>query len=247
MFTTVCWSQSLDSAVLAELDGVSDPHIRVEGKNIIIPEGMNNLLGVYAVGPSLTGVQLASPSLRRRTLLDVPVFHRADAGGGDYRVEQYFYNPIALDEFEGLRALASEDGTGATRVTVFAWIGDGPRAEVSGDIFTIRCTISGTATTFAWTNFPLTITQTLPAGRYAMVGGRVVHANIILARFVFVGHSWRPGIPGVANLWEPDFRLFRRGALGVFGEFPHDQPPTVDVFANAATISASIFLDLMRV
>jgi hypothetical protein len=100
----------------------------------------------------------------------------------------------------------------------------------------------------AWVNGAITFLQTLSAGRYAIVGMRAQASNAVAARLVFQEVSHRPGVLAVAADGYPDIKALRYGGFGVFGEFEHDVPPTVDILANAsAPVSLELNFDLIQV
>jgi len=70
---------------------------------------------------------------------------------------------------------------------------------------------------------------------------------LIAARLVFPGYSWRPGVIGRTSASQPDIEIFRYGKFGVFGEFDHNRPPTVDFFSSSADTSETVYLDLVKV
>jgi hypothetical protein len=247
MFTLIGWQQNVNTGgVLTEIDALPDQHVRVEDNNIIVPRGMNALLGAFHCAATATLAQLASPALRRTLLLDIaPINVGAEPLSPPPFVNK-FYAPIALDEDEALRALVAGGETAAERKVMLVWLGDGPQSPVTGEIFTVRATGSTTLTAYAWTNVALTFTQTLPAGRYAVVGMRAESAGCIAARLVFVGGTWRPGCIGSDSIADLSPDIFRHGALGVWGEFEHTQPPTVDFLSISADTSEVVYLDLVK-
>jgi hypothetical protein len=109
------------------------------------------------------------------------------------------------------------------------------------------CTTSVTLSAYAWTNAALTFSQTLPMGRYQVVGMRARSTGLIAARLVFVGFSWRPGCVGHDAVSDIDNDVFRQGRLGVWGEFEHDTPPTVDFLSVSADSNPTVWLDLIKV
>lgn len=248
MFTLVGFSESQDTAgALTYVAALQDQHVRVEGDNVIVPSALANLAGAYALGPTLLQAQVETPSLRRTLLLDLPVFEVGALPADHTKIFDLFYNPLPLDPTEPLRFRVAEGAAGAEREYGLVWLTDGKLAPVGGEIFTVRGTLSGTAVANAWTNLALTIGQTIPAGDYQVVGFSAHSANMIAARLVFVGGAARPGVLGAASedfIFNP---LFRRGGLGVWGEFEHSQPPTVDVLCSAADSSFVVYLDLLKV
>jgi len=247
MFTLIGWQQNVNTGgVLTEIDALADQHIRVEDNNIIVPRGLNALLGAYHCAPTATLAQLSSPSLRRTVLLDIAPIDVGTEPASPPGFLNLFYSPIALDEDEALRALVAGGEGAAERKVVLAWLGDGPQAAVQGEFFTIRATGNTTLTAYAWTNVALTFTQTLPAGRYAVVGMRAQSAGCLAARLVFVGGVWRPGCIGADAISDISPDLFRGGRLGVWGEFEHTQPPTVDFLSASADTSEVVYLDIAK-
>lgn len=249
MFTLLAYSESQDTGgTLSYVAGLADQHVRVEDDNIVVPAGMAYLLGAYALGTSITKAQVESPSLRRTLLLDLPYIDRGSTTpSSPHYLNSFFYNPIPLEEFEILRVLVAEDATGAERETVLVWIGDGAQSTVSGEFYTVEASSSTTLNAYEWTNGALSLSQTLPAGRYQVVGFQARSDGLIAARLVFVGLPWRPGVLGTTAAGQRSHSLFRRGALGIYGEFAHDQPPTVDFLSSTADTSETVWLDLVKV
>lgn len=249
MYTLVAFSESQDTGgVLSYVAALADQHVRIEGDNVVVPAGMSYLLGAYAIGTSITRARVEAPSLRRTLLLDLPEVDRGvTTPSSPQTLFDAFYNPLPLDEFEPIRALVAEDATGAERETVLLWLGDGAQSPVSGDIYTVQATSQTTLVPYAWTNGALTLGQTLPSGRYQVVGFRAQSSGLIAARLVFVGGTWRPGVLGTTAVNQKASPLFRRGACGVLGEFAHDQPPTVDFLSSSADVAETVHLDLIKV
>lgn len=247
MLTTIAYSANVDTGGnLAYLPGIPDQHVRVEGINIVVPEGMNNLLGVYFIGPNITQARVESPSLRRTVLLDVSTLERSATPQDIPRYLTFFYNPIPLDNFEILRVLAAEDAAGGSQMTAILWIGDGAQSPTGGEIYTVEARSSVTLVPFQWTPAAVSFTQTLPAGTYQVVGFQAQSAGLIAARLVFVGGTWRPGVIGRTSPFQPNLEYFRRGALGVLGEFRHDQPPVVEYLSSSADTSQRVWFDLIK-
>jgi hypothetical protein len=224
---------------------VADSQIRVEGNNVIVPPGMNNLLGVYAASGNLLRGRLETPSLRRTMLLDVvPVYQGGFVGLSDH-VNLYVNAPLVLDESEPMRFMAIHGGSSGQSVYGLVWLGDGPVTPVVSPYFVAGAVAGDVDGTGEWENRSITFDQTLPAGRYTVIGARVELPEGVAFRLAFVGQSWRPGwlidqdVSGVTS------RAARGGALGIWGEFPHDQPPTIDIMTNRGGTPV-VYLDLVK-
>jgi len=246
-FTLVAWVESQDTGGSLTLTAaLADPHIRVVGDDVIVP-ALSQLSGYFAWGEYITQAQLSSPSLRKETLLDVSPVDRSPEPSSRPPLHDLFDFPIPLVASEALNALLAEDGTGGQYSGMLAWLSDGPVTPVTGKVFTVRATGTTTLTPYSWTNVSLTFYQTLPAGRYQIIGMRARSTGLIAARLVIPGYSWRPGVIGfdAASDIGPD--RFRYGKCGVFGEFDHDAPPTVDCLSRSADTSQVFHFDLLKI
>jgi len=246
-FTLVGWHESQDTGGSLTLTAaLADPHVRVVGDDIIVPD-LNQIVGLYGVGEYITQMQILSPSLRRIFNPDIEPLDRDPEPLSPPAFHDYSQNPLPLVKSEALNCKLAEDGTGAQWLTALAWLADGKLTPVTGEIFTVRATGSTTLTKYAWTNGALTFTQTLPAGRYQLVGARCQSAGLIAFRFVFPGYAWRPGAIGFDADKDLEPACFRLGRLGVWGEFDHDAPPTVDWLSRSTDTSEVLHLDLIKV
>jgi len=248
MFSLVGFYDATAHAALAEVDAIPDPHVRVAGNDIYVPS-WNKIMAVFATGGAMTECRLQSPSLRRLSnqriapvgdaawpaMFPTPmVFH-------DYRK-----NPRTLDIAEALNAFAVNGG--ATAEWVLVWLMDKVEALPAGEIFTTQGTTAVTGVLANWVNGALTFTETLPAGRYALVGMRSEDTAVVAARCVFPDIATRPGCLGQYDADTPDERLFRQGEWGNWGEFEHDAPPTIDHLCNAnGAVTPEIIMDLIQV
>ena len=247
-FTMVAYSESQDSATLVNVAALVDPHVRVVGDDIVVPSGLPYVGGVYAIGADITRAQLVSPSIRRRYPLEVTPIEIATEPSDPVKYTPFFASPIGLDEDEALNFQAAENNAAAGRCTGVVWLCDGATSPISGsEMFSIRATNASTLVAFAWTNGALTFGDTLPAGTYAVVGMRSSSVGLIAARLVFSQYPWRPGCIGSDTLGELGVPIFRMGGLGIWGEFQHNTPPTVDFLSISADTSQTVDLDLVLI
>lgn len=248
-FTLVGYTASQDtSGVLTTTAALADPSVRVSGNDISIPEQLPNLAGVYALGATMTRAALVSPSIRRRYPFEVFPVDAAATPTDPWHFHDVSQSIIALDVDESLNFQYSESGAGAQRGTGLVWLSDGPVvADSNGEVFTIRATGTTTLSTYAWTNVTLTFNDVLPAGTYEIVGMSAFSAGAIAARLVIPQYQWRPGVicSTSANVYGAE--KFRYGNFGVFGQFTHMTPPTVDFLSSSADTSQTVYLDLRMV
>lgn len=248
MFTLVGFSDAAEHTAFAAVDAIADPHVRVSVNDIYVPM-WNKLMMVYPGGAGMTQCRMQSPSLRRLANQRVtPVFDNTlPAGGwtGDV-LSDYHLNPRTLDIAEALNAFVYN--TGNTREWILVWLMDKLEALPAGEIFAIEADTTITAVTAAWVNGALAFKQTLPAGRYAIVGMRVEDTACVAGRLVFPDIGPRPGCIGTYATSIRDLPIFRQGRLGSWGEFEHDAPPTFDLLSSAdGAKTPEIIFDLIQV
>lgn len=247
MFTLVGWSASADQVALAPIAAIPDPHVRVNVNDIIVPSAIPNLVGFYANGVNITRAQLVSPSLRRFLNFESQPVDISALPLTPFRFTDLRNDPILLDGEEALDAQIAESGAGATRMNAFAWLSDGGIEAVDGDVRSVRFTVAQTLVAFNWTNAAITFDQTLPAGEYMVVGGRMNTAGLLAWRCVFPGNPWRPGGIGVQADSGAEGTIFRWGNFGAWGSFRHNTPPTMDLCSATADTTGTGTLDLIKI
>jgi hypothetical protein len=243
--TLVGWCQSQNTGnVLTNFNALSDPHIRVEGANIICPD-LNNVLWLYAGGASITEARLTSPSILR-------VFEHQSAplNVGAEPLSPLPYadlaeNPIPLVVSEAVRSRMRGSESSAEYKVMLALLGAAPVTPAKLPYRTVRATASTTLTAYAWTNAAITFDQTLPAGSYNIIGMRAQSTGLIAARVVIPGYAWRPGVIGFDSVADIEPLRFRFGNMGILGTFRHDSPPTIDFLSSSADTSEEVYLDLV--
>ncbi len=241
------YSASVDQAALAAIAAIADPSLTVSVNNIQIPDFASYLYGAYANGVNLTRAQLQSPSLRRIVNPEIRNLVRSALPTGNVHPLGYLNNPVPLDVGEQMQAFTAEDGAGATRMNVLAFLGDGKTDQISDPIHSVRVTGATTLVAFTWTNGALTFDQVLPVGDYAVVGARFEAAGLIGFRFIFQGSTPRPGGVGVINESQETPIGQRYGGWGVWGAFNSTTPPTVDYFSATADTAEVGTLDLVKI
>lgn len=254
MFTTIAWNDARagSQATLLAMAAVADQHVRAVGNDIIVPD-LANIIGVLAAhgtqaaAGSVLLAQIVSPSLRAMILKDIAEGWDTNSSMDSEQVEMFPTFPIPVRKDESLNALMANGALASARGMVALWLADGPLKPITGNIMTVRCTTVITGVANTWVNGVLTPVQSLPAGKYQVVGMSAILAGSAgIARLVFVGGQWRPGVPIRIGLMKQDYPEFRYGNLGVWGEFNHNTPPSVDMISIAAVNNPDIYLDLIK-
>lgn len=247
MFTLAAFSVSHASTALIITNAVADPHLTVISNRLVVPAALPNVVGAYANGADVARAQLQAPSTRAFINPELsPVDTNALPASPD-RFIDYRFTPIQLVPNEQMEVDHANAAAGANICRAGVWLADGPITPEAGDVRSERFTAAITGVAESWANGAITFADSLPAGRYRVVGGRAFGTTLTFFRLVFPGYPWRPGGLGVANatLVEPPEQRF--GNFGAWGEFEHNAPPTLDVFCTAADAAQTGVLDLIKI
>lgn len=246
MFHLLAYETSASLAALTSITPVPDGTVRVSGNDVYVPSQVNNIIMAAAMINSATATlraQIQAPSLRALLNFDVNPIVNGLVFGSLPRCQRMWQTPLQLTPNEPLDFYFQNGAAVMNRGLIV--LSDGPVRPVAGKIYTIRATGAATLVTATWVNTVLTFSQTLPSGRYQVVGFRAVGANLVAARIFFVGGAWRPGVPAANVSNDNDWPDFRYGNIGVFGEFDNTVPPTVDCLGVTDTTQEFEF-DLIK-
>ena len=242
------FAESIDPAgALVNIAAINDDSVFTSGDDIRVPVALPYLIGSAALISATTPVQaqLQSPSLRQVANIDIEPCALGLVFGDPAELAFHPTNPIPLRGDESLNFLVNTNPAGAELHYGLVWFSDGSQQSVSGDIFSVRATMSVTGVANAWVNGSLTFSQDLPVGTYDVVGMRVRGAGLVAARLNFIGGAWRPGVPGAIAIDDKISEQFRYGRMGVYGSFHTNTPPSVEIVAAAAAITPVVILDLI--
>lgn len=249
MFTLVGFTASQDSAAAwANIAAIQDQHVATSGNVITIPN-LNNFVGAIALmGATVPGTPyLDSPSLRKVALMDIspviPLTLPSPLDSADILPR----SPVKLVTGEGLKCWENANPGAGEYHTVAVLLSDKELTPIKGEIFTVRATAAITAVAGSWVNGNLTLSQTLPVGKYSVVGASCQGTNAVLFRLVGSGYSWRPGF--LCNQLITDINSYcqRNGVMGSWLEFDSITPPTLDLMAIAACTAQVVYLDLIKI
>ena len=249
MFTVIGGQESRAGTTgFTPLAGVKDQHVRVDGDTIYIG-AMNKLIGAFlAGGTKADEAYLDSPSLRRLCLLDMTPIEAAVNPTANESYMIHPMSPIALESNEGVKLYTQESDVDVEIRTGFIVIADDALAPVAGEMFTIQANATITSIVGTWVNSALTFRQTLPVGKYKLVGARCKAETGVAFRFVPIGESFRPGGLCVNAVGSKDPYVQRYGGMGEWCEFDQLTPPTVELLAGtAAAQNPEFYLDLIKV
>jgi len=249
MFHTAAFFQSVDPGnAFQAIPGVQDAAITVSGNDIRVPKPLPFVVGYGGVinDASLIRAELQSPSLRATFNLDVEPLVQGKIFTNPQLFNIIIGNGVPVMPDESLNWFVQSDPAAAAIHYGLVLLADAPLQPVKGNYYSIRATSAVTLVAGTWVNGPLTFLQVLPAGSYQVVGMRARGTNLLAARLVFVGGTYRPGVPGVSAIGGLDNDYQRFGNMGVFGQFDNTTPPTVDCLGDTDAAQSFIF-DLIKV
>lgn len=165
--------------------------------------------------------------------------------GSDGGICDMSESPLELVVSEKLNALM-EKTANATLGYILLWLCDEAPVPETGKIHTIRAMPDNAPTANEWSHTPLTFSQTLPAGDYAVMGMSWVDATGIAARLMVPAYPWRPACLASTIGSGERTSLFRKGRWGRWLEFDFDNPPSVELL-NTGVTKGEIYLDLMQI
>lgn len=248
MFHLACYNATVTAlGTNTDISAITDQAITISNSHYVLTEP-GRLLGAYAQGTSITRARVNTPKLRATTLPYIVPVNRAVLPGNLPPFQSWHTYPLMLDPIDEIAVETSNDLAVGTEVhTLGLFIGLGQRPLPSGPVYTVRATSSFTAVSGAWTAGAFVLDQTLPAGRYAVVGMSFIGANAVFARLIFPGQYYRPGTFGETSFGNQDFGAVRMGSLGLLGEFDSIAQPQVEIFCNGVNTSQTTFMDIIRV
>jgi hypothetical protein len=252
MFHLAGWSEDIDPAGLYNLlNAIADTQITWALTNIQVPS-LNQIVAL-AGGAENTAepiMRMVAPSLRTRSLFQISPLNTGAAAHIEPdtppKILDLRRTPLVMVPGENVQVELNSNPAAVQWQWCFAWFADGPIAPVGGSIFTVRAVGATALVAGTWTNVPLVFDENLPRGRYQIVGMKAISAECQAARLVVPDSRWRPGVLGCDTVTDVDWKGFRYGNFGVFGEFEDTDALTVDFHSSAADAAEIVYLDLIQ-
>jgi hypothetical protein len=205
------------------------------------------LRAAYSAGVSITNARINTPSLRYVGLPSVGPLNVTLTVPSPPNLGDFGDNGPTLPTADGISVEHSLGGAAPEQEFTLLWLLFGKRPRPQGPTYRLRFTGTITAVANTWVNGTMTPDQTLPAGRYAVVGLDAVGTNLVAVRLLFPGTFYRPGClarNAVSGIPDP---IFTDGSLGLYGVFDSVNVPTFDIFASGANTAQTVFMDVVRI
>lgn len=246
-FHTLGWAESLAAVTDDSLTAVQDDIIPTINGLFTLPKDYW-LIALMAMGATMDRAKIVQPSIRQVCDDFVRPVLGTLLPGDNAPVADYRDKPFPLRMNENLDVQVTTTGAGPAVTTAIGWIatGRGIVPAPNGNIYTMRGTGTTTAVAQVWTTCPITWANTLPRGRYSVIGMEAVGTTIKAARLIFPGQTERPGSPGLAtNVIRTWDGCFRKGGMGEWGQFDNWNMPLVQVLCNAGDTAQTVWLDIV--
>ncbi|HVI11027.1 MAG TPA: hypothetical protein VND65_22270 [Candidatus Binatia bacterium] len=222
-----------------------------------IPNQLRYLHSVFPLGVSMTMCRPQTPAFLPWPYWTLGPVNRGTTFESPPRVWDFSRNPIALNPTDELDIFAAQNSGGAETDYVAVNMSDGQLvAAPQGRMFTVHGTAAVTLNASAWTTVSWTFDQTIPSGRYAIIGGRCFAAH---------GKFWRI-IPTEAPNYRPGGHMVQTyDALDAHGQRGWDYlgqtgqnwgvwvytnsyiMPQCELFSTSADTAEEIFFDMVLV
>lgn len=204
-----------------------------------------SIVGAYAIGPKITRCQLNIPSYRSVALPELHPLELAANPLNNPNIIDLRDSPYILRASETLGVLTSNNATvGTDQEFVGVWLTSSGLTQIpAGQYYSVRFTAAITAVANAWTIGALTATQQLPPGVYTVIGAQIQSATGVLARLVFPGQLYRPGVIACTSLGNRGPYQEKPGMWGALGNFNTVTYPQLEIMCTAADTAQIVNLD----
>lgn len=239
-----------NGSTYAEINGVADQAMTLDSSSRLQSPGDWQILAAAALGVNLSAARFNAPSLRNTVLPEIYPGIAAAAVSDNRGPELYSNRGPVFKNGEFITAEVSRAGADAQPCAVLLWFAPGVTQAPAGRVYTLPYTFTITLVAGSWTFGTLTPAQTLPAGKYSVIGMSAVCNDAAAARLVFPGVAqYRPGVMVQAAYGNvPWGDGFRNGRFGQFGTFLWNTQPNVEVLGLVAGAeSGTVYLDLVKI
>lgn len=245
MYHTLAFTATNAGAVaLGDMPGITDSFATLNSSSHYIMGVPSNLKAAYAGGLLMTLAQINTPSLRNVAIPFISPMNIALLPRDQFPMVNFGRNGPLIPSTDELAITYSASAADTDYAVIFVDLGPTPVPQ--GNTYTVKLTGTTTVTPKVWSPCPLTISSTLPAGNYAVVGMKFESTTAIAGRLIFPGGGPRPGVIGGAGATIDDMLRFRFGNFGLMGTFTSYALPTLDALCNAADAAQTVYLDLIK-
>lgn len=254
-FHMLAYSASLGAgAANTDVAAVADDNFTRRNSHYIFSERYK-ILAAFVNGVNASAGRLNVPTINafaRHHLWPVEIVATVPDWPG---ISDYRDYPIEIPTREELAIEGSNTDAGAQQFNALLWMGDDkwnrnlPRGQQR---LTIRATGAVAGIAASWSTVgAITFAENLRGGYYTLAGAQCFDAGTLAVRFVFARNdpaglkTMRPGILCTEAVGNSPLKE-NMGGFGALGAFDSDEPPQIQIFANATGASTQeMRLDLI--
>jgi len=235
-----------DPSTNAALGAVTDPVFPIQSGKYLPGQDYFAMVG-YVGTVGISQARVNQPSLL------LPFYPQMDPLSGTVLpanlppLQRFGPGGLPIYATESLAIEVSETGGAATPAVGALWLSPRPWAMAPGQVRTLLATATVTCVAGSWVQGNMTLTSTLQAGTYQVVGLSAYGTNLLFARLIFSNQVLRPGVLAQQAIGEWNDETFRRGMCGVWGSFTNTTVPTVEFLSNAACTAQTLLIDVVKV
>jgi hypothetical protein len=222
-----------------------------------IPQQLPFLHTVMGLGVSLCHVRPQTPNFLPYPYWTLTPNNRGTSFESPARIWDFSKVPIAMKPTDELDIFTTQNSGGAETEYVGVNITDGPPTPVpAGMRFTVHGAATTTLAAAKWSTVNFTYDQTIPAGRYAIVGMRAFAATGKFARLIPTeAPNYRPGgiVTQAYDAIDPhgqrgwDYLGQTDASWGVWIYTNSYVMPQVEFFSTSADTAEEIWFDMVLV
>lgn len=248
MWHTCAYSASItNGSTNAAVAAVADNVFKIGASNgFVLQEDMMLLLAEVAPN-NATAARLQSPKLAQFGYLQLEPLQAGAKTANGLLLASWPFRPFTFRNQEEVVAYVDTGGAASAVETIVASFSNGIDQIPTGEELTIKFTSTTAAVSGAWTLLTITLSQTLPEGRYAMIGSTLQSTNGLYHRWTFWNQFYRPGMPSTtaytAQQWpgERDYRM------GLMGQFSNVTLPNIEALVIGTDSSHTGFMKVLKV
>ena len=250
MFHLACFSGAKTDSTLNEaIARVSDAALSVSGNNNYLSPGNVQVFAGVAYNDTVTRARIVAPSLRNEGLPEIYPLNQLAEPSANFHVAYWGQQGPTLRKDEEFGVECSNGASTVDRAMIGLWLRFGMKPVPTGRRFSVFGSSTQTLVQSAWTLGGITLDQSLPYGRYAVIGMAATCNDAHAVRLVFPrDQSMRPGVAcGESVIIRPFQEYFRAGMQGEWGRFESVNMPQLEILGGTAGAeTAQVVLDLVR-
>lgn len=249
MFNLVAlFANVAQNAALTNLTPVTDPLVTVQNSRFIFPTTVE--IGCILCNvPDGSRARINTPQFRSIALPEIYPIKITAENGTNPPVQGPMWGTLRVPQNDEFGIDVSRAGAGAADCFAGLWYAPGKTPAPGGPVITMRATSTIVLTVGTWVAGNLTFDQSLPYGRYAVVGMQAIGGDAMFARLAFPGQTqYRPGVANCEAYGDyPNPQLWRMGNFGLFGVFDSTAQPLIEVMGHTAGSESGVYLlDLIK-